>query len=126
MSRRHKPSGEPEDRREGALAQAMIDAVRSLGWLAPETEEEVAAIEANNSQVLKPLPPGLRDPYTVLDRQTLSQTIGAEAESAQNAEVVEELARAAREGRGKISDEVEELMKQDRETAERRMQSDDR
>ncbi len=125
MSRRQKPLGGPEED-ERALAQALVAAVRSLGWLVPDTEEEVGALEGDDSLELRPLPPDLRDPFAILDRPRFQREILAEKETAVDSEVVEELARAAREGREEIPEEVEELMRQDREVAERRLRGDDK
>jgi hypothetical protein len=125
MILRHKPLVKPEDN-EDALVQSVANAVRSLGWLAPETEEEVATTEGGDGQAPRPLPPALRDPYALLDRQDLWGTMNTETELVQDAEVVEELARAAREGRGKISDDVEDLMRRDRDAAEHRGRDDNR
>ena len=113
MVRRIQSVKEGDD--DSKLGLAIVESARSLGWLLPETEQQVAAEEENLEDVQ--LPPSLLDPYAVLDRVAAS-TKKPRTDPASSEELEQELARAAREGAGQIPAEVEDQMKRDREAAE--------
>jgi len=98
------------------LEATVYRAVRSLGWLPPQTEEEVEAAENADDESVD-LPTSLLDPSNVFrtDRcwgRRSSATMPP-------ADVVEELARAARQQDGAVSPAAEAQMRRDREAAER-------
>jgi hypothetical protein len=108
--------GASEERLEGLVHEAMV----RLGWVLPVRPEDVARVEEELDENAE-LPPGLRDPYTIFD--TAKPPRAALPSAPANDDVVECLARVAREGKG-IPPEVEERMRRDRERAEQK--ADDR
>lgn len=109
MARRNKSS-----QKDTEFRKSLYDAARSLNWFLPQTEEEVAAsetqIETSDFQ-----DPG--DPLEALDREPhCSKRPAAAVSSAEEYE--QELRRAARLGKGKVPEEIEERMHRDRERAE--------
>jgi hypothetical protein len=108
--------GASEERLEGLVHEAMLH----LGWVLPMTPEDVARVEEELDESAE-LPHELRDPYTIFDAPRPPQVACPSPPA--NDDVVECLARVAREGKG-ISPEVEERMRQDRERAEQK--ADDR
>jgi hypothetical protein len=116
MSRRNKTV--QDGNADVLLGEAIIKAAQSLGWLLPETEEGVEALEADS--VIEPgLPWEIADPYSVLDAITPPVNSLPHIKEQASEDLEEELARAAREGAGEITSEVERQMKDDREAAER-------
>lgn len=96
---------------------ALSRAARALGWIVPDTDDEVRKSEERRAGESE-LPPALLDPFRALERK---RARFAKASAAQSSEsLTDELARAAREGRGEISEEVEERMRRDRAAAEGR------
>jgi hypothetical protein len=102
--------GASDERFERLVHEAMV----RLGWVLPVTPEEVARVEEELEESAE-LPPGLGDPYTIFDAAKPPQV--ACPSTPVNDDVVECLARVAREGNG-IPPEVEERMRFDRERAE--------
>lgn len=98
------------------LEQLVNRAMREEGWLAPETEAEVMQAEITLEGSAPPT--WLDRPREFLHRLVSVRTnqFGSTKESS---DVMENLARAAREG-GKISSEIEERMKKDRDAAQSR------
>jgi hypothetical protein len=96
------------------LEQLVNRAMREEGWLAPETEAEVLKAEITLERSAAPT--WLDHPREFLNRVVRVRTsqLGHTKESS---DVIENFARAAREG-GKISSEIEERMKKDRDAAE--------
>ena len=93
------------------LNQALYAAARSLGWLLPQTEEEVAGTEEPSE------PPTPGDAFEALDRAPIfSKRPLADAVAAPEYEA--ELRRAARLGSDEVPDEIEERMRRDRRKAE--------
>lgn len=93
------------------LNRALYSAARSLGWLFPQKEEEVAAAE----ELPEPRAPG--NASEALDRApTFSKRPPADARAVPKYEA--ELRRAARLGRGEVHEEIEERMRRDRQRAE--------
>jgi hypothetical protein len=85
-----------------------------MGWLLPTTPDEVAATE--KLPPTKRLPPALRDPFAALSGGLPRRTERRSGDGA--SQIAEALARAAREGKGTITDAVESAMKRDRDAAE--------
>lgn len=104
------------DRPKKDFDTILYRAVRSLGWLPPQTEEEVEAAEQFDDANVD-LPKSLLDPANVFRDDRQARRRSAESVPAP-AEFVEELARAARQGNGAISPEIEGKMRRDRAAAE--------
>lgn len=102
----------PQEQVEGLVREAML----RLGWVVPVTPDEIARVEAELEGEDMELPPKLRDPYAVFD--AAERPCPSDPVTPTNDDVVECLARAAREGK-EISPEVEQRMCRDRERAER-------
>lgn len=100
----------PEEDEE--LATLLLKAAKGLGWFLPETPDEVEAweIEAMRSQTTEG--EALATPSSSVTRFRPRQTGSTPS-------TLEHLARAAREGVGKISEDIEERMRRDRDKAER-------
>ena len=102
------------------VERATARAIRSLGWLVPDTEAAVESSEERGDDEHQGLPPALADPFAALDpARHPSVPVLKDPSSTTSMDASEELARAAREATGEISSEVEEAMKGDRDTAER-------
>lgn len=97
----------------------VFDAMRSLGWIIPTTEEDVAFAEAMLSREVVELPEELKDPYPILESIDADCPPIPAAPVPRDAQVEENLARAAREG-GDIQPEIEQQMRRDRQAAEQR------
>jgi len=97
--------------------QLVYEAARELGWLIPTTEREVAATEATKVDDIG-LPEALKNPFASLDEGAKRAARRSRPIAMPNADSVEALARAARDGQGDISPEMEAVMKRDRENAE--------
>ncbi len=114
MARRRKTS---EDRREEALERAIHKAVRAEAWLLPENEDEVAESEVDFVEDDVELPESLADPLAVLNREVRQKPRTRRTREPDRA-YEEELRRAAREGHGRITPEIEARMRRDRRAAE--------
>jgi len=90
--------------------------MREEGWLAPETEAEVLQTEPKLASETITMPTSFNHPRELLHRNIEIRTAQSTT-TPKSSEVEENLARAAREG-GKISPEVEQRMKRDRDAAE--------
>jgi len=53
---------------QGDFERAVFEAMRRGGWILPQNVEEVRRAEEELAANLVELPPGLADPYTVLDQ----------------------------------------------------------
>jgi len=108
--------GESHDELEKLVHEAML----RLGWLFPETPEDIARIEAELESSGSNLPPELRDPYTVFDAEKCARPnyVAKPSSDQDEDDMADCLGRAAREGKV-IRPEVEERMHRDRELAER-------
>ena len=114
MARRNESS-----KKDIEFNKALYSAVRSLGWLLPETEAEVAETEEQGDSAACETPSELSNPLEALDRApdfSLRPTRGAPADP----DYVIELSRAARAGGGELPSDVEEKMRRDRKRAEGR------
>jgi hypothetical protein len=100
---------------EKIFGNSLYDAMRRKGWLLPTTEEEVKVAEQELNQHPVELPLELRDPLRVLRAEHRHDTVLSVG--ADQYEESEELARAAR-GEKPLSPEIEQLMQEDRDTAE--------
>ena len=105
-------TGASRERLDDLVHEAML----RMGWAFPSSPEDVARAEAEIAECEEPLPPGLSDPYALFDAAKRPRLRGPCAPA--NDDVVEYLARAAREGKA-ITVEVEAAMRADRERAER-------
>lgn len=100
------------------LLEQVASALRSMGWLLPVREHEVADAEAELAASPVALPPSLQDPAAVLSpiaragavEPTVLEFPGSPAVDAT-------LSRAAREG-GRLTPDIEERMRRDRQAAE--------
>jgi len=110
----HKGKKTKPDR--STLEREVMRAMRGEGWLAPETEEEVLETEGKLASERITMPTSLDHPRELLHRPIEIRTAQSKL-APKSSEVEENLARAAREG-GKISPEVEQRMKRDRDAAE--------
>ena len=115
MSRKRQNPREAERRFECTLHEG----IRSLGWLLPETEDEVRAADEEDDGDSLELPPELRDPFAALTRDYSIRPRRRQAEPPMvDRTYRQELRRAAREGTGQITAEIEERMRRDRLAAE--------
>ena len=120
--RRKKRSQRREEREErelAALEARVHEALRADGLMVPRTEDEVRRAEAELARDPVELPEALKEP----------PEIGAPADAGGGhaleptrlrgpARIYDDMARAAREGRS-IPAEIEEVLRRDREAAER-------
>lgn len=100
--------------KDSEFRKSLYWAARCLNWFLPQTEEEVAASEAQveTSDYDNP-----GDPFEALDREpSPSKRPPADVPAAHEYE--HELMRAARLGKGKVPEDIEERMRRDRERAE--------
>ena len=93
-------------------------AMESLGWVVPQCEVEVRDAERRLGPAPIPLPEGLRDPHAVFGRKGEGCAVLGPLPASGSPYIEATLERAAREG-GRITPEVEEAMRRDREAAER-------
>ena len=107
---------------QGSLEDQVHRAMKALGWLVPETDDEVAQAEAELEANPVPLPDKLLKVFPPFENVPPSPEPQSAGRSQRETE--QHLARAAREG-GDISAEVEERMKRDRERAERESEQSD-
>jgi hypothetical protein len=112
-----KTNIERQEKSERQLDELMREAMVCLGWLIPTTPEAVARAEAELDEESIELPESLQDPYVLLDA-TVRPRSTTPVRQPSNDDIVQCLARAAREGKD-IPAEVEEQMRKDRERAER-------
>ena len=101
-------------KQDSEFRKALYSAARSLNWFFPQTEEEVAASE----EEVQPSDSEERgDPLEALDRELgFSKRPAGKTSTAHEYE--QELSRAARLGKGKVPEAIEDRMRQDREQAE--------
>lgn len=109
MSKKHT-----RDEESDPLSPQVHEALGELGWLPPETERDVQRAEQRTSD--QTLPETLRDPRAVFDRT--EEPPPATIPFPIDPDIDATLARAAREG-GHLTPEIEEIMRRDRQAAER-------
>jgi hypothetical protein len=116
----HKKSDEGGPlKNKDSLERRVFDAMRSLGWIIPTTDEDVERAESMLAKEVIDLPDELKDPYQTLEGMTSDCPPFDPAPVLSDAGVEENLARAAREG-GIIRPEIEQRMRQDRQAAEKK------
>jgi len=115
------PLSRPERSDESGLEQTENQLARALardGLLIPETAAEIRRAEEILSEANVELPKYLIDADEVFERLGGPLQVGGAATPATSGEAQENLARAARDG-GEVPRDVEQLMRQDREQAEK-------
>lgn len=106
---------------EGVLERDLRAALGAVGWLPPETPDEVARAEAELAASAPAVPGALADPAAAWSRrETDLPVLRLPGFSDDAPTAAKDLARAARHG-GRITPEVEEQMRRDREEAERKL-----
>ncbi|MHC4717690.1 MAG: VOC family protein [Planctomycetota bacterium] len=101
------------------MEQDVHAALIANGWLTPTREDDVDAAEAELRDDPVELPADLADPAAVFERAA-SEAQPALLRFPGSPDIDATLARAAREG-GTVTPEIEEIMRRDREAAEREM-----
>jgi hypothetical protein len=106
------------------LELQVYEAFLARGWIIPQTEADVSRAEAQMAgKECEELPPSLCDPYELLRRSSETRAKVVSLQPAEDDETPELLARAARAGKD-IPRDIEERMRQDRETAEKKSTND--
>ncbi len=114
--KRQEPA--PSEIGPDALAGDVHEAIRSLGWVVPEYEDDVLRAEAELSAGAISLPGSLGNADAVFEGKASRGAVNVNlAGLGTDTQVEEDLARAARKG-GKITQEVEDRMRRDRQAAE--------
>ena len=116
MSRKTPGQFDEDERLAGEIDEAMA----ALGWRVPATEEEVARAEAAAAPVA--MPAGMADPEAAFTRARQESPPRVVAFPG-DADVDAAMARAAREG-GRLTPEVRETMRRDRQAAQKKMDDD--
>ncbi len=120
----------PSDQRpdiDDDIEREIAKAMQSLGWIVPQSEDDVLRAEAELAEYggSAGLPEALIDPKAVFDHTPGHAPSGPELfQFPVDQEIEENLARAAREG-GPIPPEIEEILRRDREAAERKLEDGD-
>lgn len=120
MSKHKKPEKDGPPPNEVNLERQVYEAMRSLGWIIPTTEEDVTRAESMLSKETVELPEELKDPYQILESMDSDCPPSDPEPVPVDADVEQNLARAAREG-GVIRPEIEQRMRRDRQAAEQRI-----
>ena len=110
-------------RKGSSLTRLVSDALRARKLTLPETEDEIAAAEAEIADDTEPLPPALQNRWGFLDANARLK-LRAPASPPADEKVERELARAARAG-GALTEEVLERMRKDRAAAEAKAKEDE-
>jgi len=122
MGRKTRTTEQTPEDFEG-LEQQVYEAFLARGWIIPQTEGDVSRAEVEMaSEEDQELPAELNDPYAVLKRASQARPKVVALNPTVN-DTPELLARAAREGKD-IPPDIEELMRNDREVAERKAEND--
>ncbi len=109
----------------GRLNQDVYATLKSMGWLVPESEEQVRQAEAALADSSAAIPEELVDPEAAWRQASKvshseSGSLGFPADPATE----QHMARAAREG-GEVAPEIEDKMHRDREDAEEPFHEDE-
>ena len=123
MTRKRNTPRPPDN--DEALTGEVSRSLADLGWLVPQTEDDVARAEAALADDPPELPDTLEDPAAVFDGP--DPTGAAPERIAQfpdNSDTDAGLARAAREA-GRITGEIEDAMRRDRQAAQKDLDQDD-
>jgi hypothetical protein len=116
--------GNPKKKRTD-LTALVNQALRSKGLALPENEDEVAAAERRiANEAPAPLPARLQSPWGFLTAKGRELPSRPPVGPSVNDGFEQELARAARSG-SKLTDEVQERMRQDRRAAESEIAEND-
>lgn len=110
-------------RKGSSFTRLVSDALRARKLTLPETEDEIAAAEAEIAHDRERLPLALQNAWGFLDANARLKLRAPESPPI-NEEVERELARAARAG-GTLTDEVLERMRKDRAAAEAKAKEDE-
>jgi hypothetical protein len=110
-------------RKGSSLTRLVSDTLRARKLTLPETEDEIAAAEAEIAQDREPLPLALQNAWGFLDANARLKLRAPESPLIDE-EVERELARAARAG-GTLTEEVLEQMRKDRAAAEAKAKEDE-
>jgi hypothetical protein len=117
MANKNKEPAPSDKGREADVHQAL----RSLGWVTPECEDDVRRAEAELSGNATPLPESLTNAGAVFKDKAAGGLADVKPVSFSADPVAgENLARAARQG-GKVPPEIEDRMHRDRQEAEREL-----
>jgi len=104
------------DKNDPDFEASLHEAMKKAGFIFPETEEDLDSVLAHMDKMrASGFPAELDDPEAILRNGRL--TLNSPVDDGTDAEVEENLARAAREG-GEINEEVSEQMKKDRKRAD--------
>lgn len=98
-----------------AQEEAFHKALKSYGYVFPETEEELQAFESGIFKMKFKIPEKFNDPSAILEKGKIKRV--GDFNSFYDEEVEENLAQAAREG-SDIPSDVWEQMEKDRKNAE--------
>lgn len=109
------PKRDSPKRRE-VSDREMLQAMRKEHWLVPETVDEVTRAEAEIDESSIERPTSFDEPLELLSRGIRLNYVNS-ISPAEDEQVTENLARAAREGSA-ISPTVEQRMKSDRDSAQ--------
>lgn len=104
------------------LAARIDEAIAAMGWRVPVTDDEVARAEEALTAAPVAMPKALADPAAALARAPREGPPRGIAFPA-DAEVDAAMSRAAREG-GRLTPEVRETMRRDRQAAQDDMDKD--
>ena len=98
----------------------VYDALRALGWVVPQSEDDVRDAEDELQPAPSDLPDELKNAEAMLrrPRRTAPPPAGPHLPLPSDPDIDSTLARAAREG-GHIPPDIEEAMRRDRQAAER-------
>lgn len=119
MSRKRRSAGREED--DQTLVAEVYRALGELGWTVPLCERDVGRAEDEQAEGAAALPEALRDPKAVFDRAAGPAGGPKVIPFPGAAEIDATLARAAREG-GRLTPDIEQAMRHDREAAERELE----
>jgi hypothetical protein len=104
------------------IDEAFDKAMRTFGYLFPETEDELESLKAKIANNNIELPKELDNPYDILKRGKIT-TISA-FNISDDSTIEENMAMAAREGKI-LSEDIINRMNQDRKEAEDKDKADD-
>jgi hypothetical protein len=113
MKREKESHGDCNERLEKLVSAAM----HAIGWLLPQSVDEVRAIEEAMEADPPTIPQWLADPYELLKSNRRGEGADHRLGDVRDPGIEENLSRAARDGK-QISPEVAEKMRKDREVAE--------
>jgi hypothetical protein len=104
------------------IDRLVYEAMCRAGKFVPQTPEEVAEVEAKLNESAVELPASLRDPLAILKAKRPSRSVLRQPPQV-DVSAIENMSCAARNG-GEISPEVEKVMDEDEQTADRESEND--